>query len=231
MTVFRRPNGLILSTHGWSHTAPQTKTNFIMEQRTGLSDARRFGGLQMAIEPLDILKQLARMRGTTLDEEIAKHNATLRPMATPEEAAARKKASRRRALDKMKAKRAALRALKPVPTAEEIAAKAVARAARDKASRRKHRVDARDALRAHRKTTGRPAKLKHQKGTSELTASERRARKAVTDKRYVQATQGALRLVRRSSAEWHALRTNDLRAEGVGEGGTEAADDTGGIAA
>lgn len=154
----------------------------------------------MAIEPLDILKHLARMRGTTLEEEITKHNATLRPIATPEEAAARKKASRRRALDKMKAKRAALRALKPVPTAEEIAAKAMARAARDKASRRKHRVDARDALRALRKTTGRPAKRKHQKGASGLTSSERRARKAATDKRYVQATQDALRLVRKLSA-------------------------------
>lgn len=156
----------------------------------------------MAIEPLDILKRLARMHGTTLEEEIAKHNATLRPMATPEEAAERREACKRRSLDKAKEKRAAVRASKPQPTAEEIAAKAVARAEGKKASARRHRVKARDALRALRAKTGRlhsggPPKGQPVSERRVLTADEKRARKATNDKRYVVVARDALRALRR----------------------------------
>jgi len=154
------------------------------------------------LDPLSVLAILARMHGTTLEEEIEKHNATLRPMATPEEAAERREASKRRALDKMKAKRAAVRASKPRPTAEEIAAKTVARAEGKKASARRHRVKARDALRALRAKTGRlhgggPPKGQPASERRVLTADEKRARKAEGDMRYRLAARDALRALRR----------------------------------
>lgn len=116
------------------------------------------------LDPVSVLAMLARMHGTTLAEEVDKHNADLaqriasgyaHPIVSEEERLARTKAVKRRALDKVKANRAALKALKPKPSAEELAAKALARAERKKASRRRHRVKARDALRALRAKTGR----------------------------------------------------------------------------
>lgn len=88
-----------------------------------------------------------------------------------------------------------------MPTAEEIAAKEMARKERNKARQRKYHVDARDALRTLRKETGRLYGGGPREGipVSErrvLTADEQRARKATTDKRYVQATQEALRAMR-----------------------------------
>ena len=109
---------------------------------------------------------------------------------------------KRRALDKVKAKRAALKALKRNPSAEEIVAKALARAERRKASKRRHRVKARDASRALRaKSGGRLHSGGPQKGVpvSErrvLTATEKRARKTAVDMRYTLATQEALRVLR-----------------------------------
>lgn len=103
-----------------------------------------------------MLAVLAGMHGTTLAEEVDKYNAASSSAlaAAPcvlsclrKSALARNKAVKCRALDKVKAKRAALKALKPKPSAEELAAKALARAERKKASRRKHSVKAHDALR------------------------------------------------------------------------------------
>ncbi len=154
------------------------------------------------LDAMSVLAVLARMHGTTLEEEIDRHNDDIarriasgyaHPVVSDEERVARGKAVKRRELDKMIAKRTAKRALKPKPTTEEIAAKAVAKAERDKASRRRHRVKARDALRALRKEAGRPAKQKYQRSTAELTAGERRARKAEADERYRVDARDALR--------------------------------------
>lgn len=156
----------------------------------------------MAIELIDVIKKLAELHGTTLAEEVDNHNAEIaqriasgyaHPIVSEEERLERSKAVKRRWLDKMMGKRAAARATKPKPTAEEIAGKAAAKAERDKASRRRHRVKARDALRALRKETGGPAKRKNQRSTAELTSGERRARKAEADKRYRLATREAFR--------------------------------------
>ncbi|MFT3732850.1 MAG: hypothetical protein QM780_15755 [Hyphomicrobium sp.] len=159
---------------------------------------------------IDVLAKLAEMHGTTLEDEIAKHNAyieqriasgDLHPELSAEERQARTKAVKRRALDKVKAKRAALRASKLKPTTEEIAAKALERKERRKASARRHRVRARDALRAVREKTGRARGGGPQEGVpvSEhrvLTAEEKRARKNAVDRSYRLATRDALREMR-----------------------------------
>jgi hypothetical protein len=145
----------------------------------------------------------------SIEEEIEKYNADiqrriasggLHPIVSAEERMAREKAVKRRALDKIKLKRAAARSLKQAalkPSAEEIAAKALMNAERKKASARRHRVKARDALRALRAATG-SVRRGRQKGVPGaerrvLTPEEKRARKAVVDRRYVAATREALR--------------------------------------
>lgn len=154
----------------------------------------------MQLDALSVLALLAQMHGTTLEDEIAKHNATLCPMATPEEAAERRAASKRRALDKAKAERSARKALEPKPSAEELAAKAVAKSKRKKATQRRHRVRARDALRALRTKTGRVHDGGPQKGVPVaarrvLTSEERRAWKNAGDERYRIAARDVLRTV------------------------------------
>jgi hypothetical protein len=106
-----------------------------------------------------------------LEAEIKKFNADIlerraqmrfQPAATEEERIARTKAAKRRALDKVKAARAAARALRPVPSAEEMAAKAADRKARGKAARRAWRVRIRDerrAAKARRKALGLPSRV------------------------------------------------------------------------
>lgn len=112
------------------------------------------------------LAMLARLRGTSVETEIEHFNANVAaqrarmrrpPALTEEERIARDKASRRRSLDTMIERRAAARALRPVPTAEEIAAKAAEKKARQKAFARRSRVKLRDKRReerAYRKACG-----------------------------------------------------------------------------
>lgn len=160
------------------------------------------------LDALSVLAILARLHGTTIEEEIEKHNADIarrivrgdiHPAVSKEERLAREKAVKQRASDKVKAARAARRASKPVPSAEEIAAKAVAKAERKKAARRRHCVKLRDALRAVRaKSGGRLHGGGPQKGVpvaerSVLTPSEKRARKTAADRQYRLAMQDALR--------------------------------------
>lgn len=167
-----------------------------------------------------MLAMLAKLHGTTIEEEIAKHNADiqrrvakgdLHPVLSEDERREREAARKKRASDKEKSKRAALKALKPKPSAEEISAKALARAERKKANRRRYRVKARDALRALRAKTGRlrgggPQKDVPVSKRRALTADERRARKAETDRRYMLAAQRALSAAR---ATLEALRASD----------------------
>lgn len=74
----------------------------------------------MAIELIDVLKKLAALRGTTLEHEIAKHNVAITeqrlelaasgkpmPAANAEEREARRKAARKRAVDKARETRQA----------------------------------------------------------------------------------------------------------------------------
>lgn len=97
--------------------------------------------------------------GTSIEFQIEQFNADVlerrarmpvKPALTEEERAARERASRRRALDKLKEKRAASRALKPVPTVDELAAKAALRKARRNAYAREYMAKRRDKRRAER---------------------------------------------------------------------------------
>lgn len=123
-------------------------------------------------------------------------------MKKPKQTVAQRTAALTSHFPKAKEKRAAMRVSKPLPTAEEIAAKAVIRAERKKASARRHRVKARDALRALRAKTGRlhgggPLKGVPAWERCVLTADEKRARKLANDKRYTAAARDALRALRR----------------------------------
>ena len=74
------------------------------------------------MELVDVLKRLAEIRGTTLEHEIAKHNVAITeqrlewaaagrslPAENAEEREARKKAARKRGVDKAREKRQAAR--------------------------------------------------------------------------------------------------------------------------
>ena len=75
------------------------------------------------MELIDVLKSLAKLRGTNLGHEIMKHNVYVierhrengkpLPPATEEERVARAKASRKRAVDKARVKRVAERGARP----------------------------------------------------------------------------------------------------------------------
>jgi hypothetical protein len=120
------------------------------------------------------------MHGTTLEHEIAKFNEyTAERIAhtqkgwskTEEERAARATANKKLTQGKAKAARAAARALKPVPSAEELAALAAARKARKKATARKHRVKVRDARRAEKALRDAPTIVDAQREISRRLAS------------------------------------------------------------
>lgn len=74
------------------------------------------------MELIDVLAKLAEIRGTTLEHEIAKHNVAIMeqrrewaaigrplPCANEEEREARRKAARKRSVDKAREKRRAVR--------------------------------------------------------------------------------------------------------------------------
>lgn len=76
----------------------------------------------MTIELMDVLARIAELRGTTLEHEVAKHNVAIveqrlewaaagrsLPAANAEEREARRKAARKRGVDKAREKRKALR--------------------------------------------------------------------------------------------------------------------------
>ncbi len=76
----------------------------------------------MAIELIDVLKKLADLRGTTLEHEVARHNVGITeqrmewaangrslPAENAEEREARRKAARKRGVDKARVKRQAAR--------------------------------------------------------------------------------------------------------------------------
>ncbi len=112
------------------------------------------------------LAMLAQMRGTSIEAQVERFNAEIiaaralmkvPPALTDEEREARVKASKQKSLAKAKQKRAAARALRPGPSAEELAAKAAERKARERAYAREYMAmlrAKRRAERAFRKTYG-----------------------------------------------------------------------------
>lgn len=105
------------------------------------------------------LIMLAKLQGTSVEFQIEKYNADVldrwarmpvKPALTEEERLERIKASQRRSLDKAIEKRAAARALRPVPSAEELATKAAERKARKRAYSRNYMAKWRSKRRAER---------------------------------------------------------------------------------
>lgn len=105
-----------------------------------------FRGKRMTTQ-LEALTMLAKLKGTTLEHEIAEFNWHMarrieheqkRWAKTDEERIARRKASKQRANNQAKAVRAAARGLEPVPSAEELAAKATEIRARRNAYSREY---------------------------------------------------------------------------------------------